>query len=321
MLKNHDLLSLLRPRLEVRHLSVMVALERAGSVTRAADLLGLTQPALSRQIREAERRLGITLYRRDKKRLRPTLAGECLLEHGKRILSDLALAEADTAQIPTGPRHIVRLGAGAYAGYRWLPGFLAVLQARAADLDVVVAGDTGRLPQDALLHDELDVALVAGPIEGRALRVHPLFDDELVALLPPDHPLAGRAVLEAGDFADQVYITYGPTYQKGFETERVLRPARIWPKRLIKVDLADAIVELVAAGLGVSVLSRWAVAEAARAGRVALARVTGPGLPITWSAVTRRGDGTKAAGDRLARELAHWCRDRPHGLATPDRAA
>ena len=113
MHSHHDLQSLFRPRLEVRHLCLMVALDQAGSVTRAADLLGLTQPALSRRIREAERRLGTDLYSREKKRLRPTLAGECLLEHAKRILAELARAEMDTIQIPAGPQALVRLGAGA----------------------------------------------------------------------------------------------------------------------------------------------------------------------------------------------------------------
>ncbi len=239
------------------------------------------------------------------------MAGECLLEHARRILSDLAAAEADTVQIPAGPRHLVRLGAGAYSSFHWLPAFLTALQSRAADIELAIVGESARLPTEALLHDEMDVAVVPGPVERRGLRVRHLFEDELVAVLPPRHPLAERAVLEAEDFADATYITYGPTYQKGFETDRVLRPAKVWPKRLIKIDVIDAIVGMVTAGHGVSVLSRWAVAEAARSGRVALAKVTPGGLPIAWHAVTRRSDGADGAADRLAKQLASWCSDRP----------
>ncbi len=315
MTLNHDLSGLMRPRLDLRHLSLVVALDQTGSVTRAAELLGITQPALSRQIREAERRLGTALYSREKKRLRPTLAGECLLEHAKRILAEVARAESDTIQLPAGPQHLVRLGAGAYSCYRWLPGFLLALEAREPGLEVTVAGETARLPQDAVLNDTLDVALVAGPVEGRGLRVLRLFDDELIAVLPRDHPLAGRKVLEAGDFAEETYITYGPTYQKGHETDRVLRPAKVWPKRLVKVELTDAIVDLVAAGYGVSVLSRWAVAPAVASGRIAAARVTEAGLPITWSAVLRRSDGDPAPSLRLAQALVRWCREHPGGFA------
>jgi LysR family transcriptional regulator for metE and metH len=317
MTLTHDFQGLMRPRLELRHLSLVVALEQTGSVTRAAELLGITQPALSRQIREAERRLGTTLYSREKKRLRPTLAGECLLEHAKRLLGDLARAEMDTIQLPAGPRQMVRLGAGAYSSYRWLPGFLEALRTRAPEIDITVASDTARLPQEAVLQDELDLALAAGPVEARGLGTIHLFDDELVAILPPDHPLAGRAALEAEDFAPETYITHGPTYQKGHETDRVLRPAKVWPKRLIKVELTEAIVDLVAAGLGVSVLSRWAVASAARAGRIATARVTAEGLPIAWQACLRRADGEQAPARRFARELARWCRNRPEAFSGP----
>ncbi len=315
MPKNHDPVDLLRPRLGVRHLGIMVALDHAGSVTRAADLLGITQPALSRQIRDAERRLGIALFTREKKRLRPTLAGECLLEHAKRILSDLAGAEADSVQIPAGPRDVVRIGSGAYACYRWLPGFLRELQEKAPQIDLTVVGEAMRLPLEGLAHDEVDVAIVPGPVERRGLRAVHLFDDELVAVLPPGHVLAGRPSLAASDLADQTYITYGPTYQTGFETARVLRPAKVWPKRLIKVDLSDAIIELVAAGFGISVLSRWAVSAAAEAGAVVTARVTESGLPIAWSAAVRRGDGPQAPALCLANELARWCRRDPRSFA------
>jgi LysR family transcriptional regulator for metE and metH len=311
MTENHDFHDLARPRLDVRHLSLVVALDRAGSVTRAAELLGLTQPALSRQIREAERRLGTRLYDRVNKRLVPTLAGECLLQNAKRILFELARAEVDTIQIPVGPQQVVRIGAGAYSCYRWLPGFLAALQERAPEIDLAVAGDTAQRPVDALIQDRIDLALVPGPIDRRGVRVVPLFEDELVAVLAPGHPLAGRAVLEAEDFADQIYFTYGPTYDKGFETDRVLRPAKVWPKKLIKFELTDAIVDVVGAGFGVSVLSRWAVADAHRAGRVAVARVTEDGLPIRWSAVLRRSDGVRAPAYLLAQELARWCRRDP----------
>ena len=312
---NHDFSGLMRPRLDLRHLSLVVALDQTGSVTRAAELLGITQPALSRQIREAERRLGTALYSREKKRLRPTLAGECLLEHAKRILAEVARAELDTIQLPAGPQHLVRLGAGAYGCYRWLPAFLLSLEAREPGIEIAVAGESARLPQDAVLGDALDVAIVAGPVADRGLRVLHLFDDELIAILPLDHPLAGRRVLEAGDFAEQTYITYGPTYQKGHETDRVLRPAKVWPKRLVKVELTDAIVDLVAAGFGVSVLSRWAVAPALAAGRLAAARVTEAGLLIAWSAVLRRADGERAPSLRLAEALVRWCRAHPKSFS------
>ncbi len=321
MQKSYDISALLRPRLDVRHLSLLVAIAETGSVTRAAELLGISQPALSRQVREAERRLGRPLYDRDKKRLRPTLVGDCLLENARRILRDLNQAEADSIQLPAGPRLAVRIGSGAYSSYGWLPGFTEALSQGAPSLELAVSGATTALPQDALLHEDLDLAIVPGPIDGRGLMAVPLFDDELIAVFPKCHRLAVKPVVSAEDFADQTYLTYGPTYQKGFETDRVLRPAKVWPQKLVKVELVDAIIDLVAADMGVSVLSRWAVAAHRSYGALALARVTGAGLPIRWSAVIRRADGERSPAVALARELARWCRSSPEAFSSRSVAA
>ena len=307
----------LHPRLEVRHLTPLIALEQTGSVTRAAELLGITQSALSRRIQEAEQRLGTKLYVRGQKRLRLTDAGACLLEHAKRILGALERAESDTIQMPAGPKHVVRVGAGAYACFHWLPGFLEYLWSHAPDLDVAVAPDTAELPQDAVLRNVIDVGIVPGPLTDRGIRAVKLFDDELVAVVASGHALAGRDHLAAQDFADHTYITYGPTYLLGFESDRVLRPARVWPRRLMKVAYVDGIIAMVAAGLGMSVLSRWAVAPALERSGIEAIRVTSEGLPIAWSAAVRRHDGEDAPALRFAHVLAAWAQGSAAAFATP----
>lgn len=311
---------MLRTRLDVRHLQLMLAIEETGSVTRAAELLGLTQPALSRQVREAERRLGTSLYERVNKRLRLTPAGDCLLQSAKRILRDLDRAESDAMEFPLAPQRLVRIGIGAYPWHLWLPRFLTATEGRLDGIEIELVKFAGHRPVQALLQDEIDLAIVAGPLDGRGLRGFPLFEDGLVAVLPPKHPLAGKATLEAADFAEQVFITYGPTYEKGYETDRVLRPANVWPRKLVKVDQTEGIAAMVAAGRGVSVLSRWAVAAHAKAGRVALARVTAAGLPIAWQAVVRRGAAESSAAVRLAEALAHWCGGDPMRFALENGA-
>jgi LysR family transcriptional regulator for metE and metH len=306
---------MLRTRLDVRHLHLMLAIEETGSVTRAAELLGLTQPALSRQIREAERRLGTSLYERVNKRLRLTPAGDCLLQSAKRILRDLDRAESDAMEFPLAPQSMVRIAIGAYPWHLWLPRFLTGAGTKLEGIEIEMVKFAGHRAVQALLQNEIDLAIAAGPLDGRGLRAFPLFEDELVAILPPGHALASKAVLEAADFADQVFVTYGPTYEKGYETDRVLRPANVWPRKLVKVDQTEGIAAMVAAGLGVSVLSRWAVAAHAQAGRLALARVTAAGLPIAWRAVVRRGERESGAAVRLAQELARWCGEDPMSFA------
>src|SRR5271170_2889005 len=102
--------ALFQPRLEMRHLRMLQAMARTGSVTRAAAMLGLTQSALSHQIREAERRLGLDLFVQGNKRMQMTPAARIVNEEAGRILAQLERMENSVVGDGTEKRHIVRIG-------------------------------------------------------------------------------------------------------------------------------------------------------------------------------------------------------------------
>ena len=77
--------------------------------------------------------------------------------------------------------------------------------------------------------------------------------------MAPDHPLAHKGVIVAQDLSDQVYISYSAIAEKGHEYERFIKPAQVSYRSMLKVELTEAIVELVKGGFGISILSRWAV--------------------------------------------------------------
>src|ERR1700722_17896371 len=120
----------------MRHLRMLQAMARTGSVTRAAAMLGLTQSALSHQIREAERRLGLDLFVQGNKQMQMTPAASVLHEEAGRILSQLERAEAAVKNQGEGRRHVVRFGCGAYSAYRWLPRFMRAFQEMSPDIDI-----------------------------------------------------------------------------------------------------------------------------------------------------------------------------------------
>src|SRR5271168_4401994 len=183
------------PRLEIRHLRMLQAMARTGSVTRAASLLGLTQSALSHQIREAERRLGLDLFIQGNKRMQMTAAAEILTDEAGRILAQLERVEADVTNTGAETRHTVRIGCGAYSCYRWLPRFLKGFQASAADIDVEVVADATQQPLKALLDRKIDVAVTSGTPHRTSTRSLRLFRDELVLITARDHPLAKKKVI------------------------------------------------------------------------------------------------------------------------------
>ena len=304
-----------RPRLEVRHLRMLVAIDEAGSVADAADLLGVSGSALTHRIREAERRLGIALYSRVKGRLRPTPAGDVLRQSATRLLTDLDRAEAVARASVGGPKHVVRLGIGFYTAYHWLPRFLKRLRHEAPDLDIEIVAGAARQPLDMLAEGGIDLAVVAGEPARSGIGGRHLFSDELVAIMAPDHRLAARPFVEAEDFGAEDYLSYSRTIMPGHEHDRLFRPAGVHPRRYITVELPEAIVELVAAGFGVSILAAWAVAPHVRFGTIASARLTADGLPIDWFAALRETDGADSPGHRLAAALAAWCGETPDAFA------
>ena len=305
----------LRPRLEVRHLRMLVAIDETGSVADAAGLLGVSASALTHRIREAERRLGIALYRRVKGRLRSTPAGDVLRQSAARLLTDLDRAEAVARAFYSGAAHVVRLGIGFYTAYHWLPRFLKRLREEAPDLEVEIVAGAARKPLDMLGGGGIDLAIVAGKPAQGGIKTEFLFGDELVAVMAPDHRLAGKPHVVAEDFMAEDYLSYSRTIMPGHEHDRLFRPANVHPRRYITVELPEAIVELVAAGFGVSILAAWAVAPHLRWGVIASARLTVEGLGIDWYAALREADGADSPSHRLAGVLAAWCRETPDAFA------
>jgi LysR family transcriptional regulator, regulator for metE and metH len=299
----------------MRHLRMLQAMARTGSVTRAAAMLGLTQSALSHQIREAERRLGLDLFVQRDRRMQLTPVAVALSEEAGRILTQLERLEKQIAHDRGVMRHIVRIGCGAYSGYRWLPRFLRVFQQGAADIDIEVVADATQRPLQALLDRDIDVAVTSATPDKATTRSLKLFRDELILIMAPDHPLARREVVVAQDLSDQVYISYSAIAEKGHEFDRFIKPAQVSYRSMLRVELTEAIVELVIGGFGISILSRWAVAHYLRSGALSSARVTRRGLHVNWYAATRKSEPDDGGAWRMATALKSWCDHHPHSFA------
>lgn len=278
-------------------------------------------PALTHRIREAERRLGLVLFTRVDRGLRMTPAAERLVRAAERVFEDPDRAERDAIGMSEGVEHVVRIGIGSYTRYHWLPAFLAVLRKSSPEIQVEIVASALTRPVDMLHDAAVDLAIVAGVGEAPGITCIHLFEDELVAVTPPRHRFAKRRHIEAEAFRDEIYITCSMVREAGFEGERFMRPANVEPKRMVRVEVPDAIVELVRAGMGVSVLSRWAIEPHVREGTLAATRLSKDGLQINWFAMLRHGDGDDSPAHRVASSLAHWCQAPARGFRSVARAS
>lgn len=294
------------PRLDMRHLQMLVAIADTGSVTRAAALLGVTQSALSHRLHEAERRLDAALFSRVNKRLRMTPAAERLYGVAMRTLVGLERTETEVERSTHGVRHVARLGIGAYTRCHWLPEFLDLVGETMPEVEINVVADAMQRPFEMLTEGAVDVTVMVGEPSGPGLRVIPMFDDELIAIVAPDHRLADRSYIVADDLVEETYITYSWTHVPGHAHDLLMRPANLFPRRSMRVELPDAIVELVRAKFGISILTRWAVEQDIADGRLVGLPITDRGMTIAWSAVVRDADGAGSISHRLAAALARW---------------
>ena len=284
--------------LELRDFRLLQAVAAEGSLARASLRLHLTPSALSHHLQALEARVGLPLCRRAGRRMGLTPAGARLTEAGARVLA--AVADAERAVAATEPaRAILRLATECHTTYYWLPSVIAAHEKIDPTVDVRLASESSSNPLSDVIAGEVDVAIVSRRTRDRRLRFVPLFRDELVALVGPDHPWARRASVDAADFASEHLIHYATTKSELTVFRVLLRPAGVQPRRQSPVLLTEAILEMVKSGLGVAVLAHWAAAPYIERGHVRAVRLTRRGLQRQWYAAMRTG----VAGTPSARHL------------------
>jgi LysR family transcriptional regulator for metE and metH len=298
-----------RPALDIKHLEMIATLADTPRVTEAAEKLRITPSALSHRIREVERRLEIPLFMRVHKRLRPTPAADYLAQVAKRLLGDMTRAENDVRKMASGVRHVVRLAVESYSAYHWLPPFLRFLRDLEPEVGIEVVAAASKNPLSSLHERSVDLVIVSGEVNRRGIVLRPLFEDELRFIMPPGHRLDGKQYVEGSDIVGEDFITYTRIPEPDREYARLFRPSNSYPNWTETVEVPEAIVEMVAAGLGTSVLAGWAVEAAIDSGRIVAARVGPDGIQVPWYAATRTDEGQEEQPDlRVAGHLAEWCR-------------
>ena len=267
------------------HLQTFVTVVRQGSFSAAAQRLDITQPAVSLQIRQLERRLGAALIERVGRRMRPTAAGNELLAHAEPIQAVVASAVDAVARRATGAMGRVRLGTGATACIFLLPRLLKDLRQRFPRLEITVTtGNTADIVK-AIEENVLDVGLVTLPAAGRAFDITPVLKDEFVVIAPPGLKLPARVTAAA--LATHPVLLFEPGGNTRKITDEWLAASGVALQPVMSLGSVEAIKALVAAGLGCAILPAMAVQQALDRGDLQV-RPLSPRLQRTLAVVIRR---------------------------------
>jgi LysR family transcriptional regulator for metE and metH len=253
------------------HLSLIREVDRRGSLTAAADVLCLTQSALSHTVKKLEQQLGTPVWTREGRSLRLTQAGRYLLALSERVLPQLEHAERLMREYASGERGTLRIGMECHPCYQWL---LKVVDPYLAawpevDVDVKQRFQFGGLK--ALHGYEIDLLVTPDPLFKPGLNFVPVFDYEQVLVVAASHPLAGRTYAEPADLSNDVLITYPVDLERIDIYHQFFLPAGCAPRQRKTIETTDIMLQMVASGRGVAALPRWLVDE--YAGRMAVAPV------------------------------------------------
>ena len=264
--------------LERMHLAIVQEVEKQGSLTAAANVLCLTQSALSHSMRKLEQQLGTDIWLREGRTLRLTQAGQYVLAVANRVLPQLTLAEERLRQFAQGERGTLRIGMECHPCYQWLLKVVSPYLAAWPDVDVDVKQKFQFGGIGALFGYEIDLLVTPDPLFKPGLHFEPVFDYEQVLVVGRDHPLARADHVEPQDLLDEVLITYPvPTDRLDIYTQ-FLMPAGVAPKRHKAIETTDIMLQMVASGRGVAALPRWLAQDYAQKMNVSAVRLGKHGI-------------------------------------------
>ncbi|MEM6821169.1 MAG: LysR family transcriptional regulator [Verrucomicrobiota bacterium] len=247
--------------LERIHLETILAVDRHGTMTAAAEALHLTQSALSHSMRRLEDQLEVQLWYREGRSLRPTQAGDYLLATAKRLLPQFALAEEQLTQFARGERGTLRIGMECHPCYQWLQKITAPYLRAWPSVDFEVKQEFKFGGIGALFAHEIDLLVTPDPLRKKALHFEPVFDYEQVLVVPFNHPLANKHHVIPRQLGDEVLFTY-PVSQDRLDIYTLfLAPAGRTVRKQKVVETTEIMLQMVAAGRGVAALPRWLVQE------------------------------------------------------------
>jgi LysR family transcriptional regulator for metE and metH len=247
--------------LERIHLAVIREVHRQGSLTAAADVLCLTQSALSHTIKKLEQQLGTPVWDREGRKLRFTQAGEYLLGLANRLLPQLEHAEQLMQQYAKGQRGTLRIGMECHPCYQWLLKVVAPYLGAWPDVDVDVKQKFQFGGIGALFGYEIDVLVTPDPLHRPGLRFEPVFDYEQVLVVGSAHPLAKLDFVTPQQLAEETLITYPVAIERLDIYNQFFLPAGCTPRKHKVIETTDIMLQMVAAGRGVAALPDWLVRE------------------------------------------------------------
>ncbi|HSC92822.1 MAG TPA: selenium metabolism-associated LysR family transcriptional regulator [Gaiellaceae bacterium] len=295
--------------MDTRQLAAFCAVVELRSFSQAAERLGVSQPAVSLQIRSLEQRVGRQLLDRSGRRVEPTEAGLALYRGAQRLLAlEEQLLEQVVGDTDGGIRGRLELGASSGPGETVLPLLLCEFQRQNPEVRVALVVSDTQTVVERVARRELELGVVGAARRHRSVTYEPFFRDEVVLACPPGHRFAGRTIpLDELRGEPLLLMQEGAGVRQVIEDE--LRRAGVRLRELdvpLELGLQESVRSAVRAGFGITFISRSAIEADLAAGTVAEARVEGL-EPVREIALVR---ASGRVATRAAQAFVEFARER-----------
>ena len=264
--------------MEIKHLRLVQNIVELGSLAKSKDKLCLTQSALSYQLKEAEMQAGTPLFVRSNKKLRLTAAGEIVYNKALQILAQVDELDREIMEMSQGEKGVFRICTACFTHYYWLPALIKKFNELHPNVEIRIYPEYINESITRLQNHDLDAVIINKPELCKSVRFHEILSDEFVAIVPPDHEWTKKKFVKATDFEGKNLIIFSKPMDTVFVYTKVLRPAGIEPKHVYEVPMTEAMVEMVAAGIGVAVIPLWIARSYIEMGKIVPVQVTSKGL-------------------------------------------
>lgn len=250
--------------INLHHLTVISAIEKEGSMTRAAEKLYISQSALSHHVQELEKRIGARVFERKNKKLYLTPIGRRMTNSAAVVLAELQKLGEEIQSLKTYESGTISISTECYTTYNWFPRLIRKFNQAYPLVTVKIMEGATRAPFSYVQNGTLDIALVNKPTKQQLnpnslFKYAPVFQDELVVITSKKNPLSKRRLIYPKDFREQSLIVYDVEDKCNDLIQKVLKPNNAEPAKVIKMPLTEVIVEMVRSDFGIAVMAKWLI--------------------------------------------------------------
>lgn len=288
--------------LTLRQMRSLLAIEQTGKISSAANSLGLTGPAVTMQLKQAEEEIGLQMFDRTSEGMRPTAAGQAVLDAAHAMQERLRVLEEELIAFKGGRRGTLKLGAVSTAKY-FAPRMIAAFQRQNPDIDIDLFIGNRAKTIEAIRHQTIDIALMGRPPRDIEVEAALFGDHPLVIVAPPDHRLARKRDISKEEIAAEKFLIREPGSGTRISLEVFFADV---PGKLenlgAEMGSNETIKQAVMAGLGVAFISAHTIEQELQLGRLVILDVAGMPIRRQWFSVCR-ADRTQSPAMRIFQDF------------------